>query len=254
MSLPVQLNLLWELTITHQKLRDQSSFFGFLWSFLHPLVLLAVFYVFFRYMAGNQMPHYSVYLLIGLVHYTHFSNSTKAALRSLRSMRHLTTDTVFPKELIVFSWIISSGIDFAVSMAICLIIAVVSGVTVTVSWLWVPVLFALQLLFAAWVGLILSCLYLFAWDVDHLYEIALRLLFFTTPIFYTRQSLANGLAQAIVELNPLAWIIEATRGAVLDGQGMGVGMLAAAVGVNCLAMYGVMQLFRRLESRFAEYA
>lgn len=253
MSPAVQLNLLWELTVAHHKLRDQSSVIGFLWSFLHPLVLLAVFYLFFRYMAGNQMPHYSVYLLIGLVHYTHFSNSTKAALRSLRSMRHLTADTVFPKELIVFSWIVSSGIDFAVSMTICLAIALVSGVAPSLHWLWIPVLFALQLLFTAWVGLILSCLYLIAWDVDHLYEIALRLLFFTTPIFYTRSALGNGLAQTLVGLNPLALIIEAARGAVLEGKGVGWVALAAALAVNALAMYGVLKLFKRLEPKFAEY-
>ena len=71
-----------------------------------------IFYVFFRYMGGRQVENDAVYLLIGLVLYNHFSNSTKAALQSLRFIRHLTADTVFPKELIVVSWTVSSGIDF----------------------------------------------------------------------------------------------------------------------------------------------
>jgi len=249
-----QLNLLWELTIAHHKLRDQSSFFGFLWSFLHPLVMLGVFYIFFRYMAGSQVRHYPVYLLVGLVHYTHFSNSTKAALRSLRSMRQLTVDTVFPKELIVISWVVSSSIDFVISLGICLALALASGVSITLAWLWIPVLFLVQLLFTIWMGLLLSCLYLFAWDLDHIYEIGLRLLFFTTPIFYTRTVLGSGLAQTIVGLNPLARIIDAARGAIIDGQGVSLPLFALALVVNGVAMFAAYRLFKKLEPRFAEYA
>lgn len=248
-----QLTLLWQLTTTHHKLRDQSSFFGFVWSFLHPLILLAVFYLFFRFMSGSHVEHYSVYLLIGIVYYTHFSNATMAALHSLRTYRHLTADTVFPKELIVFSWILSSGIDFLVSTGICLLIAIITGVTIHLAWFWVPILMILQVIFTTWVGLLLSCLYLFAWDTDHLYEIALRLLFFITPIFYLRSQLGNRLASAIIGLNPLAQIIDMARNAVLQGRALPLLPLAAALGLNLFALLFAYRVFKKLEPRFAEY-
>ncbi|MBV9155771.1 MAG: ABC transporter permease [Acidobacteriaceae bacterium] len=247
-----QFILLRELTATHHKLRDQSSLFGFTWSFLHPLILLAVFYLFFRYMAGSHVEHYSVYLLIGIVFYTHFSNATMAALHSLRSYRDLTADAVFPKELIVLSWILSSGIDFLVSTGICLLIAVTTGVTIKLAWFWLPILMIVQMIFTSWVGLLLSCLYVFAWDMDHLYEIALRLLFFMTPIFYIRSQLGTGIPNTIIRLNPLARIIDMARQAVLNGGGLPLGSLTAALILNLLALSFAYQIFKRLEPRFAE--
>lgn len=248
-----QIELLWELTVSHHKLRDQSSFFGFVWSFLHPLAMLAVFYLFFRYMSGSHVEHYAVYLLIGIVYYTHFANATKAALHSLRSYRHLTADAVFPKELIVFSWLLSSGIDFLISSGVCLLIAAMTGVAIQAAWLWIPALMIIQIIFTAWVGLLLSCLYVFAWDTDHLYEIALRLLFFITPIFYVRSQLGSGLANFIIGLNPLARIIEMARAAVLKGVSLPLPWLGGILVLNLLAFALAYQLFKRLEPSFAEH-
>jgi lipopolysaccharide transport system permease protein len=248
-----QFELLWELTVTHHKLRDQSSFLGFVWSFLHPLALLAVFYLFFRYMSGSHVDHYAVYLLIGIVYYTHFSNVTMAALHSLRSYRHLTADAVFPKELIVFSWLLSSAIDFLIATGVCLLIAALTGVSFHVAWFWIPVLMMVQILFTAWVGLLLSCLYVFTWDTDHLYEIALRLLFFMTPIFYVRSQLGNGLANVIIGFNPLARIIDMARSAVLKGESLPLPWLGGILVLNLLAFAASYQIFKRLEPRFAEH-
>ena len=72
-------------------------------------------------------------------------------------------------------------------------------------------IFTAQLAFAFWVGMLLACLYLVAWDIDHIYEIFLRLLFFMTPILYTWEFLGDRLAQN-GRLNPLARMIEYTRG------------------------------------------
>lgn len=249
-----QLNLLRELTIAHHKLRDQSTFFGFLWSFLHPLVLLLVFYGFFRRMGGREVEHYAAYILIGLVFYNHFSNSTKAALRSLRSMRHLTAETVFPKELIVASWTVSSGIDFLISLAIALLLALLSGVPLNIAWLWLPVLVVAQIVLALWVGLLLACMYLVAWDLDHIYEIFLRLLFFITPIFYTKDLLGSGPAQLVVKFNPLARMIDFARGVVIEGHGLSGAALAALVVINAAGLFAAYRIFKKLEPAFAENA
>src|SRR5437870_4020949 len=42
------LNLLWELTVSQYKLKDQSTFFGFLWSLLNPLFMVGVLFIFDR--------------------------------------------------------------------------------------------------------------------------------------------------------------------------------------------------------------
>src|SRR5215471_21192415 len=97
------LNLLHQLAITQFKLKDQSSFLGFIWSFLNPLIMLGILLALFRHQTGQTIEHYAIYLLIGLVQYTHFSNSTSRSMTVLYSMKQLTGDTIFPKEVLVFS-------------------------------------------------------------------------------------------------------------------------------------------------------
>ena len=75
------INLLRELIISQYKLKDQSKFLGFIWSFLNPLIMLSVIFMFFSLLMGHSIENYPVYLLIGIVQYTHFSNSTFAIKR-----------------------------------------------------------------------------------------------------------------------------------------------------------------------------
>jgi hypothetical protein len=46
-------NLLHQLAVAQFKLKDQSAMLGFLWSFLHPLVLLGILFAMFRFQTGK---------------------------------------------------------------------------------------------------------------------------------------------------------------------------------------------------------
>ncbi|MBI1357924.1 MAG: hypothetical protein GC160_26600 [Acidobacteria bacterium] len=246
------LNLLRELIVSEYKLKDQSTFLGFVWSFLHPLLLLLILFLFFSFQVGAGIEHYAVYLLIGLIHYTHFSNATSAALRALRSIRELTAEAVFPKELIVLSMVASLSIEFVISMAIALLIALLTGVEPRLSWLLIPLSILVQMLLVVWVSLALSSIYPFARDVDHVYQVFLRILFFATPIFYKPELVGEGVARTLIALNPLYYVISISRDAVLRGEGPSLGSLAAFCAINALLLGAALFLFKRLEPEFAE--
>jgi ABC-type polysaccharide/polyol phosphate export permease len=245
-------NLLRELMLAQYKQKDQSTFLGFLWSFLNPLLLLLILFIFFSSQLGAGVEHYGVYLLLGLVQYTHFSNATGSSLRALQASRELTAETVFPKELIVLGMVASLSIEFVVSMAVTLLIALFTGVEPRVAWLWVPVSIVVQMALVCWVSIGLAGLYPFARDIDHVYQVLLRILFFATPIFYEVELVGDGLARRLVGLNPLYWVIELTRNAVLQGTGPSPVALAGFVAVNLTLLWGVLFVFRRLEPEFAE--
>jgi ABC-type polysaccharide/polyol phosphate export permease len=246
------LNLLRELMLSQYKLKDQSTFLGFLWSFLHPLLLLVILFFFFNTQLGAGVDHYGVYLLIGLVQFTHFSNATGSSLRALRASRELTAETVFPKELVVLGMVASLSIEFIVSMAISLLIALATGVELHLTWLWAPVAIAVQLLLVVWVSIALASLYPFARDVDHVYEVVLRILFFATPIFYQVDLVGDGLARRLVDLNPLYFVMKITRDGVLNGQSPPLLGLLGFIAVNIVCLFAALFLFKRLEPEFAE--
>ena len=105
---------------------------------------------------GGGVPHYPVFLLIGLVHFTHFSKSASSAMRVLHRMRGLAVNAIFPKDVLVYSALIADLPEFVISMALTVAIAVATGVAPSASMLAVPLVVAIQVVLMTWVALVLS--------------------------------------------------------------------------------------------------
>src|SRR6202012_3119446 len=70
--------LLAELVRTDFKLRYQGSLLGYAWSLLRPLLIFVILYlVFVKFLKlGTGVPHYPIYLLLGIVIWTFFNEIT----------------------------------------------------------------------------------------------------------------------------------------------------------------------------------
>jgi len=246
------LNLLREITLTQYKLKDQSTFFGFVWSFLNPLLMLLVLFTFFSLAMGRNVEHYVVHLLIGIVQYTHFSNSTFASMRILSNMKQLTRDTVFPKELLVLGSVASYVREFVISVIIVLLVAFFTGVDFSYSILLLPLVLILQLLLVVWVSLLLSGLFLFVKDIDHIYQVLLRVLFFITPIFYDLAYLGDGVAKEIALMNPLTHLICFSRVIIIGKSTPSFKVMAWFFLINIFLIYLAYKVFKKFEPSFAE--
>jgi len=174
-------------------------------------------------------------------------------MSSLRNSRELVTDAVFPKELLVLGTVISSSIEFVISMVICVLIALATGVAPTLALLWLPIVILIELLLVSCVGFLLAALYPFAWDIDHLYSILLRALLFLTPVFYHPSFLGDSFSARVVEVNPLAYVMAATRSVIIDGRMVPLLGLTGFAALSMAVLFVAISLFRRLEPRFAEH-
>lgn len=244
-------NLLREIVVSQFKLRDQGSLLGVLWSVLNPLLMLALLYVVFNYHMGGQIENYAVYLLIGLVIYTHFSNSTAAAMRIFENMGALTINAVFPKEILVIASVLSRSIEFAISFVVCIAIAWIVGVKPGPTVFLVLLVIVVQSGFALAVSLLLSFLYLYLKDIEHLYQLLMRLLFFLTPIFYQLDYLGDGVVRQIVLMNPLTHLATFARNAIFGGPTLW-GELLVSVLLTLMLLLVSFRIFKRFEPVLAE--
>ena len=246
------LNLLREMAVAQYKLKDQSTFFGFFWSFLNPLIMVSVLFVFFNLSIGQQIEHYVIYLLIGIIHYTHFSNSTSASMQVLYAMRNLTRDAIFPKEVLVVGSLISTTVEFILSMLICVAVASISGLSLTWTVTMLPFVLLLQVMLVLWVSLLLSCFYIYVRDIAHIYQVFLRLLFFATPIFYGISFLGDGISGTIVFLNPLTHLITFSRSILIEGAPFSIKLFSVLLLLNASLIYLSFKTLKTFEPTFAE--
>ena len=245
-------HLLRELSAAQFKLKDQSTFFGYLWTFLHPLIMLLVLFTIFHKKIGSSIPNYGVYLLIGIIQYTHFATSTSVSMRTLYQMRSLTRDAVFPKELLVLGSIVATSIEFFISMGICLAIVAVTGIHLGWQAILLPAIMLLQMMFVIWVSLSVSCLFVFVKDVDHIYQLFLRLLFFVTPIFYDASILNTGRAKALAWMNPLTHLVSFTRDILINNSSFSPQAFLIFFAINLILLFVSLKIFRLYEPAFAE--
>src|SRR5262245_61299929 len=112
--------LLAELVRTDFKLRYQGSVLGYAWSLLRPTFLFAILYVVFVYFlkTGRGIPHYAVYLLLGIVLWNFFEEMTKLSLTSVVDRGSLIRKIKIPNWIIVLSSSISALINLMLNLIV----------------------------------------------------------------------------------------------------------------------------------------
>src|ERR1700712_5688177 len=105
--------LLLELVRTDFKLRYQGSVLGYAWSLLRPLFMFAILYLVFVkvFPLGKGIPHYPVYLFMGIMLWNFFLEVTVQSLTSVVSRGELIRKIRIPRWIIIFATRLSGVIN-----------------------------------------------------------------------------------------------------------------------------------------------
>lgn len=205
--------LLSELVRTDFKLRYQGSLLGYAWSLLKPLFLFIILYVVFVYFLriGKDIPHFPVYLLLGIVLWNFFVEMTTQSLSSIVGRGDLIRKIRIPRWMIVFSSSISATINLFLSLIVVIIFMVINQVPIGVGIFMLPMYALFIYLFALGCSLFLSAAYVKFRDLSYIWEIVLQAGFYATPIIYPLQLIHDQWIQRILLLNPVAYAVQGAR-------------------------------------------
>ena len=214
------LNLTWVLATTEFKLRFFGSALGYFWQLARPLMLFGVLYAVFTEIVkfgSSGVPHYPLFLLIGVVMFTAFAECTAGSVQSVVQRENLVRKIHFPRMVIPLSVVLTALFNLSLNLVVVFVFVLASGIGPQLSWLEVPLLLIPLLVFATGVAMLLSALYVRYRDIGPIWDVVLQMMFYATPIFYLPQAIPANLSK-IVMLNPLAVIIEQMRHAIIgDG-------------------------------------
>ncbi len=209
--------LLSELVRTDFKLRYQGSVLGYAWSLLRPLLLFVILYaVFVKVLkSGGDIPHFPVYLLLGIVIWNFFVEMTSQSLGSIVGRGDLIRKIRIPRWMIVFSSSLSAVINLLLNLVVIAIFMVFNHVDVLSTTLFLPLILAEVYLLALGLSLFLSAAFVKFRDINYIWEVILQAGFYLTPILYALSFIHNITVQKIMLLNPMAQAIQDARYAVI---------------------------------------
>ncbi len=233
-------------------LRYKQTIMGFGWAILMPFTYMIVFTVIFtRVVPLKTDVPYPIYSYTGLLPWNFFASSLRFAVGTLVTNRTLVTKVYFPREILPFSVILVSLVDFGVGAILLAGLMVYYKVAITWAILFLPVVLAVQILFTAGVTLLLSMANLFFRDVKYLIEIVITLWMFATSVVYPVDRV-GGREGALLALNPMTPIIDAYRAVVLQGHLPAPGPFLYAAVFSVVLLIVAWIAFHRTEPVFAE--
>ena len=211
--------ILREMVSTDFKIRYQGSVLGYLWSLLKPLFLFTILYVVFTFIIplGKDIPHFAVYLIIGVVLWNFFSEATTIGAGSVVAKGDLMRKISIPRYLVVMASSLSALINLGLSLIVVFIFALFNGIVPSLQWLLIiPI--ALELfVFALGVSFFLSAAFVKYRDITYIWEVVLQAGFYASAIIYPLQKVPAEYHKWFF-LNPMVQIMQDARHAIATDQ------------------------------------
>jgi lipopolysaccharide transport system permease protein len=238
--------------------RYAGSLLSFLWSFVQPLWLLALFTFVFSVVLKLRIDQYAVgtdnfgvFLFCGLLPWTAVNEGLLRSTTAITDNAEMVKKLRFPSEILVLSVILGALLHQAIAAGVFLVVLAVLGELSWRSLPWLAVALPLQVGLTLGLGLLLAPAHVFFRDTAQVLGMALTGWFYLTPIVYPLGMVPERLAPWI-EANPLTALVGIYRSAFLGQEAAfsasTLGLIAAAAALPAVGIW----LFRRLKPAFVD--
>lgn len=257
-SLVVNRFLIKQLILRDISTRYRGSAVGVFWSFINPILLLAVYTFAFnivfkvRWNSNSTSEfEFAIALFVGLMIFNFFSECINKASTLVIGHPTYVKKLLFPLETLPVVVAGSAAIQFLISFSIWVLFHVFFIGIPPFTALEFPLLLIPLVLFTTGLSLILAAIGPFFKDLPHIVGLSLTMLMFLSPIFYSLETVPERY-RPIIGLNPLAHIIEQSRSVLMWGEHIDFKSYSILVIAALTTTYIGFFLFQRLRMGFAD--
>ena len=244
--------LLYELVLRDVVLRYRGSMLGFLWTLLNPLLFMIIYTLVFSVYLRVGIPHYSVFLISGLLPWSWFFSSVQMGTSSIVDGRVYIGKTTFAPVILVLVPILSNLVNYILSLPILLAILLFYHLWIGVSVVTLPLLLVIQFILTFGILLILSTLNVFFRDLQQLVVVVLTLLFYVAPVFYPITSIPEHY-RALALIDPVVPLIMGYQDIFYGNVFPSWGPILYSFVAACVLLFVGNKLFERFKDAFPDY-
>lgn len=242
--------------------RYRGSVMGLAWTFLVPLLMLAVYtFMFGKVFQMRWSPDgvdepagtlgFALTLFVGLMTHSYATEVLTRAPTIILSNSNLVKRVVFPLEIFPVMAVSTALFQYFISLFVFLVFQLIVTGSVSIGILWLPLIilpFTILLIGFAW---ILASITVYFRDVAQFMGLAATVLLFMSPVFYPVSRLPEEL-WPIFLLNPLTFIIEQSRLVVFSNSAPDFAGLAIYFAISIFVSIAGYFAFARMRRGFSD--
>ncbi len=241
-----------ELVLKDFRVRYRNMSLGVFWSLLNPLTMMAILTFVFTKVFESRIPNYPLYVLCGLIPYNFFTLSAVTGTLSITENAPLVKRIPFQSALLPLVSVLANTLHLGIQLLIVFALVLWYGLPVTWHYLWLPVIWMLELLFIYGLTLASSSLHVVIRDVRYVVESVNLVLFWLVPIFYSFAMVPQQY-KSLYEFNPVAALVLATQHVILGHRSPPAVLMWKMTLVSAVFLLAGGFIFSRMKSRFYRY-
>jgi len=190
-----------------------GSLLGFFWTFIHPMVMVFVFWVIFSVgfkVKPTQNVPFVVWLTAGMAAWFLFADIVNGCTVAVLANAHLIKKTLFHSQTLPVTKLVSSLINHAVFLLVLIGLIIFHKMPVSFYYLQFFYYLLCMCVLSLGLGLAVSALNVFIRDVAQIVDVALQVGFWATPIFWDINMMPKKL-HTVLKLNPMFYIVQGYR-------------------------------------------
>jgi len=233
-----RLERIWKIAQVDFRKRYYNDRLGLLWALLNPIFQVVIYYAVFTlifHRAIEGIEHYHLFIFSGIIFWATFRETSIKGMRILQSKKYLIENIQLNKFDLYLSNGISSLLGFLFNLFALLIISLFFGVRYSFHLIYLPVLIINVYFIAIGFGMILSVVFIYFNDINHLLDIVFLVGFWSSGIFF-RGDVFKEIFPALMYLNPFIGIIVNVRNVALYDQMVDLQMLFLNLGAGILIL------------------
>lgn len=241
--------------------RYRGSILGLLWSFVNPILMLAVYTFVFSIVFEVRLDQtqtlyddkfaFALLLFAGLIIFNLFSECVSRAPGLILANVNYVKKIIFPLEILPWITLGSALFHAGINFLVLFVFLMLTDHPIHATLIYLPIIILPFLLLIMGLSWLLASIGVFVRDISQFIGLVLTVLLFMSPIFYPASALPESVRDYLF-LNPLTFIIEQVRSVTLYGRLPDWQGLMIYYGLALFVAWGGLMWFEKTRKGFAD--
>lgn len=209
--------MLRNLVAKELRAKYKASVLGFLWTFVNPLFMLAIYSVAFGIVLRIQQQNYSMFLFVALLPWNYLVQSIQQGAAAIVGNAGFVKKIYFPRAVLPLAIVFANMVNYLLSLLILIPALLLFHVHLTLSLISLPAILFTQTLLVAALTLLAAIGNVYLRDLEHIITVVVVAWMYVTPIFYSSDMIPKSWL-IFFNANPATAIINAYRAIFFYGQ------------------------------------